>query len=159
MQWHLEWKTVADKSPYRRNMVIFHALSRCIDRLLIMNTDSQHPGSYEDPLGPLGCINLHPRAKVYRDEKSLHQFQNWLHRQEGVFIAHGALCVYSPRGSDSLLVLQMRGGKVSEIKRCLSKSIAKEICQKKAKFSTPEWFREKMCHMNNGECRLEYTEY
>jgi hypothetical protein len=71
-----------------------HAPARCIARkrpLLTMHTLSQHPGSYEDPLGPLGCINLHPRAKVHRNEKSLHQFENWLHRQKGVFIAHGAL--------------------------------------------------------------------
>ena len=57
-------------------------------------SDSQHLGSYEDPVGPLGCINLHARAKVYWN-KGLHQFENWLHRQ-GVFIAYGALRIRLP---------------------------------------------------------------
>jgi hypothetical protein len=41
---------------------------------------------------------------------------------------------------------------VSAVKRRLEASIEKEVGQKKAKFSTPDWFQKKMFEMNIGEC-------
>jgi hypothetical protein len=47
--------------------------------------------------------------------------------------------------------LQGRGGGMSATKRQLEKSIVKESDQKKGRFSTPQWFQQKMSEKNHSE--------